>query len=182
MFFLEKTQLAWQNLSDANRSLWVGVTNFLQARQRRSASGLLSAHQLFIKYNCIRQWSGLDILLTPAFSSIPFVDPEPYLYLDGADIYLMLQSGVYYDGVYNLMKITPKLRPSIVNFQRYLRVFNTVSDDAQDFKVNNTMLQFNGAIPEIGDTFGISLTQFSIVSPDIKSVALYRVTVVAGSH
>lgn len=177
MNFMALAQQSWQNLSDSNRALWFAVAAYTAAKQKKNPKASLNAHQLFLRYQNIRQWAGLAILETPSFSAFDYVDPEPRLYRDGASIKLEIQSGVYSDDIFALFRVTNPLKNSNYYFNRFLKVFRVVPPVVDFVNMDNIFMTFYGAIPAAGDQIGFSMRLFSILSPDIKAESVYRLVV-----
>jgi hypothetical protein len=177
--FLPIVQQAWADLSDSDRALWYAIASFLPCKQKRDSGSFLNAHQLFVKYNCIRVWSGLTVLTTPQFTSIPYTDPEPRLYRDGASIFLEIQSGVYTDDTYALVKITQPLKNTNYYFKRFLKIFNLDTSGDAVYNLDPIFTEYWGSIPVAGDVCGFSFKMFSTLTPDIKATAFYKLTVQA---
>jgi len=78
--YLSELIIAWQGLSDTNKSLWENFANFHPVLNKNNVNVNLTGYQLFLKYNLIRLHSGLVPLLTFSLQPVSFLLTDATFY------------------------------------------------------------------------------------------------------
>lgn len=67
----------WQNLTEAQRLQWNNYTSYNRQTAKNNSDSLLSGYNLFLKYNVLRLYAGLEVVLTPTYGLSNFVNILP---------------------------------------------------------------------------------------------------------
>jgi hypothetical protein len=174
---IPEVQNAWNELSFEDRSLWVSMVSYLSPHQKNNINALLSAHQLFLKYNSTRLFAGLTILTTPSFDFLRTVPLSPSLSFPYGHLTLQTVLDLDNSTYQALVKLTPPLRSTINFFSNRLKIIQLDNFPRSSFDIHSAYISTFGVSPMVGDVIGIEWVAFHPLSPDIRKPLRQLLTV-----
>lgn len=165
--YMKMAHAGWLDLTAAERQQWNQFVSFSNQKIRHDKNVLMSGHNLYIKYQVMRLVTGLSILDTLQYISIPewkypsqIIEEAPNLYLST----LPFSEGAIGNLLIIFKVSTP--RPASQQFNpRGLRYCKLVGATWDAFHFDAAYVAVFGALPPIGSYLHYSYIVASSVTP-----------------
>lgn len=167
----------WQNLSTAQKNSWIALTNFMQKKQKKNATKVLTPYELFVQYNFIRvQADTAELLLTTLETDVIF---DFYIEVDTLTsvlfkLYLETQSQNL--NAYTSVYISKAVRSSSALPKSSVRYIFSYFEIGNTFDLTTEYINLFGTLPEAGQKVLMKFVAFSPNSGWLSKVVYKELT------
>ena len=166
---LPEIVFAWRALSDAQKTNWKNFLTYSPDFMRKSPKTILSAYNLFIKYNTLRLLRGLSILSDITFSQATQLNAVISILSDSTDIYMSVTEPIDPATWYLQMQLSRACSNKYSRVLDYFRIIDHVDSHPESVAFTAGYLKAWGFIPPSGLWISLRYTFFHASMPYIFS-------------
>lgn len=158
-------QLAWQNLSDAQRLQWHRFLDFSGQTIRADRSVKLSGHTLYLKYQLYRLLTGFALLTDLVYVPMPPTFEVVGLTVAADSLQLELSAQVDHTALFFMFYISTPRHENQAPSRKGLRYMFTAIATATVFQIKEAYKDAFGVLPNVDTWAHYSIQWFSVLAP-----------------